>query len=68
MCDNLVQCLALLTLFQEDNLNYKDGAFPLKGSRKEGRQLGAQIILGATIGGKITQYARGREIKPAVKR
>ena len=53
-------------MFQEDDLNREDGASPLKEfQRKNGAIFGVQIILGATVGGKITRYPQRREMRPA---
>ena len=56
----------LLIKFQEDNLNCEDGVSPLKKFQiKDEAIFGVQIILGATVGGKITRYPQRREIRPA---
>ena len=52
--------------FQEDNQNYEDGVTLLKRfQNKDEAIFEVQIILGATVGGKITRYSQRRERKPA---
>ena len=51
---------------QEDNQNSKDGVTPLKKlQNKDEAIFEVQIILGATVGGKITRYPKRRERRPA---
>ena len=51
---------------QEDNQNSKDDVTPLKKLQSKDEAIfGVQIILGATVGGKITRYPKRRERRPA---